>query len=255
MNRFLILLKSVKIVKNWYIIPLVYFHIYKNEYYILKLKNGLKIKLRTYSTDIHAFVNIWVIQEYSKNFDGNEEIIIDIGGHIGLFSIYALRSNPKKIIAFEPIKENFNLFNENIALNKIENIKCYNMAVYDSSEEIEIYFNQDFAAHSLIKKNGSSRKIKSISLKKIFDEQKITKCDILKLDCEGAEYKIFEELPNEYFKKIEKISMEFHVFNNEYELIEKLKKRIIEMKFLIEIQQTNDEMGMLYAKVMKKVLK
>lgn len=253
MNRFLILLKSVKIVKNWYIIPLVYFHIYRNEHYILKLKNGLKIKLRNNSTDIHAFVNIWVIQEYSNNFDKNEETIIDVGGHIGLFSIYALRWNPKKIIAFEPIKENFNLFNENIALNKIKNIKCYNMAVYDSSEEIEIYLSQDFAAHSLVKKNGSSRKIKSISLKKIFDEQEITKCDILKLDCEGSEYKIFDELPNEYFKKIEKISMEFHIINNENEAIKKLKKRFIENNFSIKVQQTNDEMGMLYANIIKNV--
>lgn len=248
MNRILILLKLVKIVKNWYIIPLVYFNIYRNEYYILKLKNGFKVKLRNHSSDIHAFVNIWVIQEYLKNFDKNEDTIIDIGGHIGLFSIYALSWNPKKIIAFEPIKENFDLFNDNISLNKIKNIKCYNMAAYGSSEEIEIYFNQDFAAHSLIRNNGSSRKIKAISLKRIFDDNDICKCSILKLDCEGSEYKIFEELPDDYYRKIEKISMEYHIFDNDPNPIEKLKNKLKEMNFSLETKQTNEEMGMLYAR-------
>ena len=47
--------------------------------------------------------------------------------------------------------------------------------------------------------------VESISLKKIFDENKINKCNFLKLDCEGAEFKILESLPNEYFNKINKI--------------------------------------------------
>ena len=167
MNRVLILLQSIQIVKNWYMLPLVYFKIFRKEHYILKLRNGKKIKLRNNSTDIHIFTNIWIIEEYSQIGDKKNNVIIDIGAHIGLFSIYALKYNPKEIIAFEPIKENYNLFKENILLNKIKNIKCYNVAVSDEKSEVEIYFNQDFAAHSLIKKDGHYRKVKSKSLKNI----------------------------------------------------------------------------------------
>ena len=114
MNRLLILLKSIQIIKNWYILPFVYFKIFRKKYYFLKLKNGKKIKLRNNSTDIHTFTNIWIIEEYLEIENGKNRTIIDIGAHIGLFSIYALKCNPKEIIAFEPIKENYNLFKEHI---------------------------------------------------------------------------------------------------------------------------------------------
>ncbi len=248
MNRLLILLKSIQIVKNWYILPLVYFKIFRKKYYILNLKNGKKIKLRNNSTDIHTFTNIWIIEEYLQIGNQKNKVIIDIGAHIGLFSIYAQRCNPKKIIAFEPIKENYNLLKENILLNKIENIKCYNVAISDKTSEVEIYFNQDFAAHSLIKKEGHSRKVKSMSLENIFNENKISECDILKLDCEGSEYLIFETLPDNYYNKIKKIIMEYHIFDSDYKHLEKLKNKLEKMNFILKTNSTNEYMGMLYAK-------
>jgi len=247
MNKFYILIQSIKIIKNWYMLLLVYSHIFKKNYYVLKLRNGLKIKLRNNSTDIHTFANIWIIQEYSKIFTKKNEVVIDIGGHIGIFSLYAWKHNAKKIFAFEPIKENFDLFKENISLNKIKNIECENIAVYDSTPEVKIYFNQDFAAHSLIKKEGSLRKVKSNSLKQIFDKNCIEKCDILKLDCEGSEYKILDELPNNYYNKIKKICLEYHIFQNEKNLLEKLKNKLKKMNFSLEMNSTNEKMGMLYA--------
>ena len=248
MNRLLILLKSIQIIKNWYILPLVYFKIFRKKYYILKLKNGKKIKLRNNSTDIHTFTNIWIIEEYLQIENEKNRIIIDIGAHIGLFSIYALKFNPKEIIAFEPIKENYDLLKENILLNKIENIKCHNIAISDKISDVEIYVNEDFAAHSLIKKEGQPRKVKSISLKNIFDENKISECDILKLDCEGSEYLIFEALPDNYYNKIKKIIMEYHIFDSDYKHLEKLKNNLEKMNFILKINPTNKNMGMLYAR-------
>ena len=249
MNRLLILLKSIQIIKNWYILPLVYFKIFRKKYYVLKLKNGKKIKLRNNSTDIHTFTNIWIIEEYLEIENGKNRTIIDIGAHIGLFSIYALKCNPKEIIAFEPIKENYDLLKENILLNKIENIKCYNVAISDKISDVEIYFNEDFAAHSLIKKEGHPRKVKSISLKNIFDENKISECGILKLDCEGSEYLIFEALIEKYYNKIKEIIMEYHIFDSDYKHLEKLKKNLEKMNFILKTNPTNKNMGMLYARI------
>lgn len=66
--------------------------------------------------------------------------------------------------------------------------------------------------HSLYsnEKNGKYLEIKCISFKDIFDENKIERCDILKMDCEGAEFEIFYNTPGEYFKKIKEIRMEYH---------------------------------------------
>jgi hypothetical protein len=110
MSKLSIFLKIIQVVKNWQIVLLVYFGLYKKEFFYLNLKNGLKIKLRTKSTDLQAFANVWILKEYEvKGFEIlQNEIIIDIGGHIGLFSLYASLKNPDgKIISIEPHPQNF----------------------------------------------------------------------------------------------------------------------------------------------------
>ena len=44
----------------------------------------------------------------------------------------------------------------------------------------------------------------------MFEKNKIEKVDLLKLDCEGAEYDILYSLPKEKFKKINRIALEAH---------------------------------------------
>ena len=86
-----IFLHSRKIFKNWYIFPKVYYKLISEKFPIFETKNGLKIKIRKYSTDLMALTHVWLIEEYkSKNFEIKDtDVIIDVGGHIGLFSLYA----------------------------------------------------------------------------------------------------------------------------------------------------------------------
>ena len=64
-----------------------------------------------------------------KKIDENGiKIFIDIGAHMGFYSIN-LSKKKIDIHAFEPIIENFNQLEKNIFLNKIHNIKTYNCAL------------------------------------------------------------------------------------------------------------------------------
>ena len=69
--------------------------------------------------------------------------------------------------------------------------------------------------HSIYKDLVSSSddafiEVKSISLKDIFIDNKLNKIDFLKIDCEGAEYKILFNTPKKVLKKIKKIALEYH---------------------------------------------
>lgn len=248
--KLLILLKIIKLVKNWYAVPLAYYGLTKDSSFVLHLRNGKHLKLRTNSTDIQAFVNVWIVEEYNaKNFNiRNDDVIIDIGAHIGLFSVYASQfCHYGKIMAFEPIKENYDILLENIHLNNLENIFTFNLAVSDKNLPLKIYFNSiDDAAHTIYGSGENFVEINSITLKEIIDS-KCNRVDLIKLDCEGSEYNILESLPENYFKKIEKIWMEYHIINNDLERLKKLKSILQKVGFDLFVKCEKQNYGLIFA--------
>jgi hypothetical protein len=108
--------------------------------------------------------------------------------------------------------------------------------------------------NSLFKAEASSgfTEIECTTLKDIFILNKIRKCDFLKVDCEGAEYEILFSLPKEFFKRIERIALEYHdeycQFNHE-ELARYLEKQGFEIKSVPH--QREENVGFFYAKQKK----
>jgi len=245
-----ILIKLIKLVKNWHVITLAHYGLIKEPSFILHLRNGKHLKLRTHSTDIQAFVNVWIIEEYnSKNFNiRDDDVIIDIGAHIGLFSIYASQfCHTGKILAFEPIKENYDVLLENIRLNRLSNISAFNFAVSDKNSSLKIYLNQlDNAAHTIYGIGENFVEIDSTTLKEIIDS-KCDKVDLIKIDCEGAEYDILNSLPKDYFTRIEKICMEYHIIDNNLDQLKRLKSHLQEAGFRLFVKYEGPNYGLIFA--------
>ena len=159
--------KSWNVLKNWYVYPLVYFNLTKKSHVIFETKSGLKLKIRTGTTDIMVLTNVWLIQEYlDHELDiKDNDIVLDLGGHIGLFALFASQFCKKgKIFCFEPIKENYDILLENLELNAIKNIIPFNLAVYDDSKKVKIYLNEDDAGHGVFFPGSKSIQADSISL-------------------------------------------------------------------------------------------
>lgn len=253
MNKIGFFIESCKLIKNWYNIPFVYYKIIKEKYFIINLRNNLKCKIRIKSTDLQAFANVWLNKEYEEIgfFIESDETVIDIGAHIGLFTVYASQfCKNGKIISCEPIKENFELLKENVNINNLSNIILYNNAITDKNDKVKVYLNNDSAANSIYGNGENYEEISTLSLSKILDENMNEK-NCLKLDCEGAEYQIINNTPDKYFKKITKICLEYHVINNDKIQLEKLKKRLNELNYeLIEVK-TSNKLGLILAKKRK----
>ena len=245
-----VLIKATNVFKNWYLYPLVYFSIIKRDYVIFETYSGLKIKLRTRSTDLMALTNVWLVEEYSRsNFRINtNDVIIDIGAHIGLFTLYASQyCKNGTIFCFEPVDENYDILVDNITQNNLKNVKPFKSAVSKSESTITIYRNKDEAGHSMFSFTSHALKVDSISLKKIIDENSINQCNLIKIDCEGAEYEIIESLPLEYFKKISKLIIEYHFADSKPKLVNDLKTKLMIASFKISTVSHSSDMGLLYA--------
>ena len=244
-----LLFDSRKTFKNWYIYPLIYFNLKKSDYSIFETFDNIKLKIRNHSTDLMTLTNVWIVKEYvnEKINISDDDTIIDIGGHIGLFSLFMSQYCKKgKIFSYEPVSQNFNLLRSNISLNQSKNIMPFNFAVSDKSSKIKIFLNDDQSGHSIISNEGPSEIIDSIQLKEIFEQNKIHVCNLLKLDCEGAEYAIIESLPEEYFKKIKKIMIEYHFADSKPELSRNLINKLRNVGFNISLNPHHNDMGFLF---------
>ena len=138
-SKLQILLNSRKIFKNWYIYPKVYWQLTNDKIAVFETKTGLKIKIRVKSTDLMALTNVWMINEYDvEDFEINvNDTIIDIGAHVGLFSLLVSQlCKTGKILSFEPARENFDLFVSNLKLNHVKNILPFNMVVSKNSGRV-----------------------------------------------------------------------------------------------------------------------
>ncbi|MEM5791996.1 MAG: FkbM family methyltransferase [Candidatus Aenigmatarchaeota archaeon] len=226
MKRIKRIIKSIFVFKNW---PLYFTEKFsKNIYSIFDTRQGVKIKTRRETADKGIILEIFFDKAYNPNgFEIKDgDTVIDIGGHIGVFSLYASTFTRNKIICFEPIKENFNLLNENIRINNKKNIKAYNLAVCNQ-KKLKIFLNENnTGGHSYFDKSKKYETVNCITLEEIFKIEKIEKCNFMKIDCEGCEYDVLLKAPKNIIDKIEKISMEIHDIGskNHLDMIKFLEK-------------------------------
>ena len=139
-------------------------------------------------------------------FDFNQKnikIIVDIGALIGSFTLWAQEQWPDaKIYAFEPDKESYDYLLKNIKeVNSKKKIFAFNEAIWGTDEELDFHrFEITPGNNSVLYHNRpfveGSEKIVKITPKKMLDVMKQVggKIDLLKIDCEGAEYNILYSL-------------------------------------------------------------
>jgi len=123
------------------------------------------------------------------------DIVLDIGAHIGWYSLLASERVGKegRVYSFEPEPQSFNILLKNIKLNHITNVVPVNKALSNSSGSKKLYLN-------LYKKGPATYQmwpvdhVKSISVDVVvLDEYLKNKhVDVIKIDVEGFEVKVFQ---------------------------------------------------------------
>jgi len=182
---------------------------------ILARINNLTIFYPHFNDAIILIYEIFVLNEYDK-FDYRDKIIIDIGGYIGDSALYFVTKGAKKVYVYEPDLECFKLLKENIRINNSEEkIIAFNTGVSDERKKQTFYITKSKGTSGTFASEYLSENLiiekKDIELIPFKDIIKGT-IDILKIDCEGCEYKILENiLQNNFFEKInEGIIIETH---------------------------------------------
>lgn len=148
--------------------------------------------------------------------------ILDIGSHIGLFSIYASVLNPNaKIIALEPENDNYILMKENLKLNHCNNVTTRQLALTSNDEKtVPLYVNENSHNHSTLTPKHLTTlppdhiDVPATTLENLILTNSLENISLFKMDIEGAEYEIIESLKPSTLKLIHNIVVEYHEFEN-----------------------------------------
>jgi FkbM family methyltransferase len=141
--------------------------------------------------------------------------VIDVGAGLGDFTLFSARVNSTHVLAFEPFPESFVLLKENVAVNKAENVDVFSEAV-DSAEGtllLDLAGGEPLQFQSRnapVTQPDSQITVRARSLSDAVLQTGQGTCDLLKLDCEGAEYNIIMKSPPEVLGNIQRIVMEYH---------------------------------------------
>lgn len=189
-----------------------------------KIKNGnielLINDLDTSETMIHMKEQVFEQDEYNLNninFNSND-VVIDIGANVGCVSILLAKRYPDiKIYAYEAHPINYENLLKNIELNNVNNIVANNFIVSDiDNDTAKITLNpHNTGSSSVFKTNEFDQNtydVRTISLDTIINDNNIKSIKLLKIDCEGCEFKILQNSKRIYDVQVENIATEIHTF-------------------------------------------
>lgn len=223
-----------------------------------RVGGNVRLLRRAGTFDRFVIFETWTLHEYDiKGFKiSSKDIVVDIGAQIGTFAVYAAKKVKRgRVFAYEPFLENYKILLKNKKLNKLKNLKAFNLAVSDSKGKVSFYTSKlNSAAPSLIKFQDDHLKIKekvsAVSLNDVFTKNKLKQIDFLKIDAEGSEYKIILGSPKSVLAKIKKIVMEYHVVPGLKHKPQDIKTYLEENGFKVKDRRIPffPEVGHIYAK-------
>jgi FkbM family methyltransferase len=185
-----------------------------NKIYLPGLSSPLYI--RSNSTDLLTFHQIFTFKEYEMNLWFKPKFIIDAGANIGLAAVYFTRKHPNaKIIAIEPENSNFEMLKKNS--KNYKNIFLHKRALYNQSNLVLNVIDKGYGNWGFITEindNLDSKNIvetvKTITIDEIIKEYDLEFVDLLKIDIEGGEKELFESNYENWLPKTKCIAIELH---------------------------------------------
>jgi FkbM family methyltransferase len=170
----------------------------------------------TSMADLFVLREVFVNEAYKDVLpllNGRKNIrLLDIGANLGSFTIWMDRKvGVQEAFCFEPEPDSFRLLEFNLRTNNCASAKCLPWAVGGEARTINISLKKDSPGGTNIYGGPSSE---STSVPVVALEEWLKKVDgdfdVLKIDCEGAEWEIFRKTPPACFKRFRVLLGEAH---------------------------------------------
>jgi FkbM family methyltransferase len=162
--------------------------------------------------DYAIFHEIYNLKDYERFGEvGIQEgdVVVDLGGNMGIFTRYAYQKGASKIITFEPDKRYFQILKKNAPSNTI----LFNAAIGDKIGKLTLTESEHLGGSNLWRPKDPSvnqYEVNVYTLNYILEQKLVDRIDFLKVDIEGSEIIALNGISNENLSKIRNIAVEYH---------------------------------------------
>jgi FkbM family methyltransferase len=187
------------------------------------LPTEIQLKHSRLRFSVREAMDVWVIKETCIDADylaGKDFCpdwtVVDIGAGLGDFTILAAKNCPDgQIFAYEPLKDSFDLLENNLTLNQVTNVYPFQQAtashrglmvpIEGKTESVSTRLTQAEAIAE-----DETLFIPVITLAEILERLPNGHCHLMKIDCEGCEFDLLLNSPPELLARIDRLTIETH---------------------------------------------
>lgn len=172
-----------------------------------------RVTVRRGTNDENFVHNVLVEQEYFRaGYEPHAgDTIVDVGANIGTFTLAAKSRAPGcRVVAVEPFPANLSYLRRNIEQNALPGVQVVPAAIGAEDGEGRLFVGPDTGLHSMKFDRGRGYvDVEVLSLSTLFDRCGVEECDLLKIDCEGAEFDFLPSLDASVWSRVRRVAMEF----------------------------------------------
>lgn len=156
---------------------------------LIKTKlNGLNFCYRADDKYVGQRIALGKYEEYESMLMisqiNTNSVVVDVGANIGYYTLL-LAEKCKKVYAFEPDKECFEILKKNVGENKLKNVEIYNKAVGNENNKVGIVRDKKNFGNSRVKKG---KEMDCVKLDDVIKEP----INLIKIDTQGWEPQVIE---------------------------------------------------------------
>lgn len=208
----------------------------------------IKVRLNE-GNDVGHIIEIFGEKAYGDSF--RDYTVIDVGASNGDSSIFFALRGAKRVFGLKPFPQSYSLALENVKMNNMEDkVVILDYALSDRVGKEKLIVFEDMPNAATISEDGTYVRakiekriqVKTINLEKLVSNFNIEIIDLLKMDCEGCEYKVFRSLEPRVLNKIKDIYMEYH------KGYEELKKDLENNGFEVTLRPSTSNSGLIVVK-------